>query len=249
MKFTMSIRQSINDARAIFYNFVTNYNIIKRSVMIVMIGYLSLLIIGVITAALLDPDGYTIWDNWISDLGSLDHTPAPILYDIACIIAGSMTIPLTFYLEQLLAPLPNREDLGEQHYSRLRFRLSSFAFLFSIIGNLGYIGVGIFSADRDYEFLSILGERPHDIMSYLAFGGFTFGAFFMGWLIVLYSTKIPKILGIYGIFGPLTVSILNLIDSTPFLEWLLLFSILVWIIPISIIILLKPELNIRSIQK
>ena len=241
----MSIRQSINKARARFYNFVTNHNVVKHSAMIVMIGYISLLIIGVIIAALLDPDGYTIWDNWISDLGSFDHTPAPILYDIACIIAVSMTIPLTFYLEQLLAPLPNRVNLSKQHYSRLRFRLSSFAFLFSIIGNLGYIGVGIFSAERDYESLSILGEGPHGIMSYLAFGGFTFGAFFMGWLIVLYSTKIPKILGIYGISGPLTVSILNLIDSTPLLEWLLLFSILIWIIPISVIILLKPELNVR----
>ncbi len=238
----MSIRQSINNARARFYNFVTNLNIVKYSAIIVMMGYISLLIIGVIIAALFDPDGYTIWDNWISDLGAHNHTPVPFLYDIACIVAGSMTIPLTFYLEKLLAPLPERTKLREQHYSRLRFRLSSFAFLFSIIGNLGYIGVGIFSADRDYEFLSILGEGPHGIMSYLAFGGFTFGAFFMGWLIVLYDTKIPKLLGIYGIFGPLIVSILNLIDSTPLLEWMLLFSILVWIIPISLVVLLKPEL-------
>ena len=241
----MSIRQSINNARARFYNFVTNLNVVKYSAIIVMMGYISLLIIGVIIAALFDPDGYTIWDNWISDLGAHNHTPAPFLYDIACIVAGSMTIPLTFYLEKLLAPLPERTKLREQHYSRLRFRLSSFAFLFSIIGNLGYIGVGIFSADRDYEFLSILGEGPHGIMSYLAFGGFTFGAFFMGWLIVLYDTKIPKLLGIYGIFGPLIISILNLIESTPLLEWLLLFSILIWIIPFSIIILLKPELSLR----
>ncbi|MFW9879488.1 MAG: hypothetical protein ACFFG0_40950 [Candidatus Thorarchaeota archaeon] len=241
----MSIRQSINEARERFYNVVTHYNTVKFSAIIVMIGYISLLIIGVITANLLNPDGYTIWDNWISDLGSFDHTPAPILYDVACIVAGSMTVPLTFYLEKLLAPLPNRANLRNQHFSRLRFRLSSFAFLFSIIGNLGYIGVGIFSADRNYEFLSILGEGPHVIMSYLAFGGFTFGAFFMGWLIVLYETKIPKILGIYGIFGPLYISILNLIDSTPLLEWLLLFSILIWIIPLSLIILMKPELKPR----
>jgi hypothetical membrane protein len=205
--------------------------------------YISLLIIGVITAALLDPDGYTIWDNWISDLGSSDHTPVPILYDIACIVAGAMTIPLTFYMENLLAPLPKRSTLHEQHFSRLRFRLSSFAFLFSIIGNLGYIGVGIFSADRDFEKLSLLGEGPHSIMSYLAFGGFTFGAFFMGWLIVLYNTNIPRILGIYGIFGPLIIAILNLIESTPFLEWLLLFSILAWIIPLTLIILGKPEIR------
>jgi hypothetical membrane protein len=207
-----------------------------------MFGYIFLLIIGVIVAVLLDPDGYTIWDNWISDLGSINHTPVPFLYDIACIIAGTMTIPLTFYMEKLLAPLPKRTKLSSEHYSRLRFRLSSFAFLFSIIGNFAYIGVGIFSADRDYEWLELLGQGPHGIMSYLAFGGFTFGAFFMGWLIVLYNTKIPKILGIYGIFGPLIVTILNLIDGTPLLEWMLLFSILIWIIPLSLIVLIKPDL-------
>jgi hypothetical membrane protein len=241
----MSIRQSINKLRANFYNYVTSYNLVKHSAIIVMIGYISLLIIAVIIASLLDPDGYTIWDNWISDLGASDHTPAPVLYDIACILAGSMTIPFTFYLEKVLAPMPERTKLKEQHYSRLRFRLSSFAFLFSIIGNLGYIGVGIFSADRDFKSLSVLGEGPHVIMSYLTFGGFTLGAFFMGWLIVLYETNIPKSLGIYGIFGPLIVSILNLIESTPLLEWLLLFSILLWIIPLSLIILNKPELNLR----
>ena len=242
MKSSISIRRSINDIRAKFYSFVTSFNVVKFSAICVMVGYIFLLIIGVITATSLDPDGYTIWYNWISDLGSLDHTPAPFLYDIACIIAGFMTIPLMFYMEKLLAPLPKRTTLKQQHYSRLRFRLSSFAFLFSIIGNLGYIGVGIFSADRDYDFLSILGEGPHGLMSYLAFGGFTFGAFFMGWLIVLYDTKIPKLLGIYGIFGPLITALLNLIESTPLLEWLLLFSILVWVIPLSLIVLNNQEL-------
>ena len=108
---------------------------------------------------------------------------------------------------------------------------------------LGYFGVGIFSADRDYAKLSILGQGPHGIMSYLAFGGFTFGAFFMGWLIVLYDTKIPKPLGVYGILGPLTVAIINLIESTPFIEWLLLFSILAWVIPLSLILFMKEEFH------
>ena len=241
----MTVRESINKIRAKMYKFATNFKVVKISAISVMFGYILLLIIGVIVASLLDPDGYTIWDNWISDLGSSNDTPAPFLYDIACIIAGIMTIPLTYYMEKLLAPLPKRGELGEQHYSRLRFRLSSFAFFFSFIGNFAYIGVGIFSADRDYEFLSVLGQGPHGIMSYLAFGGFTFGAFFMGWIIVLYNTKIPKLLGIYGIFGPLIVAILNLIDSTPFLEWMLLFSILAWIIPLSLIVLMNPELKPR----
>ena len=238
----MTVRGSINKIRAKLYKFATNFKVVKISAMAVMFGYISLLIIGVIIAALLDPDGYTIWNNWISDLGSINDTPAPYLYDIACIIAGTMTIPLTFYMEKLLAPLPKRSELRKDHYSRLRFRLSSFAFFFSIIGNFAYIGVGIFSADRDYEILSDLEIGAHGLMSYLAFGGFTFAAFFMGWLIVLYDTKIPKILGLYGIFGPLTVAILNLIYGGELLEWMLLFSILIWIIPLSLIVLMKPDL-------
>ena len=240
----MPIRKTINKARSKFYHKVTSYTFMKYSALFVLIGYMLLLIISVIVASLFNPDGYTILNNWISDLGSINHTPAPFLYDIASIIAGSMTLPLTFYLENLLAPLYHYDTdlLKKQHFSRLRFRLSSFAFLFSIMGNFGYIGVGIFSADRNFSILSILGEGPHNIMSYLAFGGFTFGAFFMGWLIVLYKTKIPKILGVYGILGPLITAILNLIYGTPLLEWFLLFSILLWIIPLSLLVLYKPGL-------
>ncbi|MFX0007514.1 MAG: DUF998 domain-containing protein [Candidatus Hermodarchaeota archaeon] len=242
----MTVRQSINKARAKMYHFATNFTVVKISAMGVMVGYILLLIIGVFVAMFLDPDGYTFWNNWISDLGSINDTPAPYLYDIACITAGILTIPITFYMENLLAPLPRRTKMRGENFSRLRFRLSSFAFLSSIIGNFAYIGVGIFSADRNYNLISSLGIGFHDLMSYLAFGGFTFGAFFMGWLIVFYDTKIPKILGIYGIIGPLTVAILNLVEGIPLpgplLEWMLLLAILIWLIPLSLIVLNKPEL-------
>jgi hypothetical membrane protein len=94
MKSKMTVRESINKFRAKLYNFATDIKVVKICAMGVMIGYILLLIIGVIIAAILDPDGYTIWDNWISDLGSINHTPAPFLYDIACIVAGSMTFHL-----------------------------------------------------------------------------------------------------------------------------------------------------------
>ncbi|MFW9990182.1 MAG: hypothetical protein ACFFC3_16185, partial [Candidatus Odinarchaeota archaeon] len=67
-------------------------------------------------------------------------------------------------------------------------------------------------------------------------------------LIVLYNTKIPKIPGVYGIIGPLTVAIINLIDNTPFLEWLLLFSILAWIIPLSLIIMIENSSSKKNMN-
>lgn len=237
----MKLREKINNLRKLLFDRLINYKMVRISTTAVILIYIPLIIIGIIVAAYLDPDGYSIFTNWISDLGGSPHTPAPYLYDIACIVAGTLTIPLTFYMENLLAPLPKRQG-SQIHYSRMRFRLVSSAFLFNLIGNIGYIGVGIFSENRDYF-------NFHTITSSLAFGGFTFGAFFMGWVIVLYDTKIPKLLGIYGIVGPITTIIIFLLISNPLWEWLLLFSILAWIIPLSLIVFKKEELKPRELIK
>jgi hypothetical membrane protein len=231
----MKLREIINNVRKVLFDRFINYKMVRISTTAVILIYIPLIIIGIIVAACLDPDGYSILTNWISDLGGSPHTPAPYLYDIACIVAGTLTIPFSFYMENLLAPMPKREE-PTIHFSRMRFRLASSAFLFSLIGNIGYIGVGIFSEDRDFYNL-------HTITSSLAFGGFTLGAFFMGWIIVLYNTKIPKLLGIYGIVGPLTTIIIFLLKNNPLWEWLLLFSILAWIIPLSLIVFNKEELK------
>ncbi|MCK4687281.1 MAG: DUF998 domain-containing protein [Candidatus Lokiarchaeota archaeon] len=237
----MSIRKSINKARAKFYNKVTNYNFIKKSSIIVIAVYLTLLLIAVIIAAIWGPYGYTIWTRMISDLGGSRYTPVPILFDIACIFAGIMTIPLTFYIENLFAPLPKRKNLREQHFSRMRFRLGSNAFFFSLMGNLGYIFVGIFSEDRNNPLLDFASY--HDVFSFFSFTGFALGAFFIGWIIVLYDTKIPKLFGIYGIIGPPIMLFAFLFTMEALWEWILLFSILLWIIPLVFMIFRKSELR------
>ena len=185
----MTLRQSINQIRKKFHDKVTEFKFVELCTISLLLTYLPLVLIGVIIAYLfggtrIGPGEYYIWTNWISDLGGSPFTPAPYLYDIACIVAGILTIPFTFYMEKLLVPMPKKpEDYNKT--SRLRYRIGSWAFLFSIIGNVGYIGVGIFSEDRNYYGM-------HGITSALAFGGFTLGAFFLGWLIVLYE---PRIVG------------------------------------------------------
>ncbi|MFX1388696.1 MAG: hypothetical protein ACFE9Z_01365 [Promethearchaeota archaeon] len=160
----MKLRQSINKARAKFYNIVTDYDFIKKSSIIVISVYFTLLLIAVIIAAVWGPYGYTIWTRMISDLGGSNYTPTPFIFDIACIFAGIMMIPLTFYVENLFAPLPKRNNIEEQHYSRLRFRLGSNAFFFSLLGNLAYIFVGIFSEDRNPPLLDFASF--HDVFSF-----------------------------------------------------------------------------------
>jgi len=226
------------------YNKITDHEFVKKCMIGVILIYIPLLVIGHIVASFLDPDGYSIVTNWISDLGSIAHTPAPYLYDIACIAAGILTIPFTYYMEKLLVSVPKAEgrDLKGQ---RWRVRLGSYAFLFSIIGNVGYIGVGIWSGDRDYP-TALYGMGTHEICSALAFGGFILGALLMGLIIILYNTLIPKSIGLYGILGPLIVAIIYIIGgvppSQPFWEWGMLFAILIWVIPLSIVVFFKEEL-------
>ena len=226
----MTLRETIHEIRKKFHDKITDYKLVKICTTAIIFVYIPLLVISVIIAAYFGPEGYTIWTHYISDLGSIRYTPAPYLYDLAAIIAGVLTIPFTFYMEQKLAPIPKTED-DLNKTSRLRLRLGSYAFIFSLIGNISYIGVGIFSEDRNYFGL-------HGITSILSFVGFTFGAFFMGWLIVLYAKDIPNSIGIYGIVGPLaTIITYQLIDTfniplTEIFEWILLFSILAWIIPL-----------------
>ena len=235
----MNIIDKIVELKEKFYEKATDLEFFKICSYLVMLIYFPLLIIGVIVAYLgpanyIPPfldyifhhgsvrwDRYTIWTHWISDLGSIRYTPAPILYDLAAIVAGALTFPLSFYLEKLLVPLDG---------TRWRLRLGSAAWIVSVIGNLGYIGVGIFSEDRDYFGL-------HGTCSGLAFGGFTLGALFIGLIILFYDTDLPKPLGVYGCVGPIaTIIIFGIVDG-PFWEWMLLFSIIAWIIPLTLIII------------
>ena len=86
-------------------------------------------------------------------------------------------------------------------------------------------------------------------MSGIAFAGFTLGAFFTGIIVVLYNCRIPKVLGIYGIIGPMATFITFGIIGGPFWEWMLLFSILLWIIPLSIVIQHDEELHLMRRDK
>ena len=94
------LRKKINKVRKRFWDTVTDYDFLKKCMLLVLPGYLALLIIAVIIAyaagGTIDAPGtYAIHTRWISDLGSYRFTPAPYLYDIAAILAGILTIPFT----------------------------------------------------------------------------------------------------------------------------------------------------------
>ncbi|MHA1264691.1 MAG: DUF998 domain-containing protein [Candidatus Helarchaeota archaeon] len=223
------------------YNSITAPATVRLSGYLVLMLYIGLLVVGVIVAATLDPDGYSIWTNYISDLGSSQHTPAPILYDLACIFAGILTIPFNLYLERYFAPIPRTpEELPAPH--RWSYRLTGAGFFFAMTGSLFYIGVGIWSGDR----ATLNGIPMHEICSIGAFGGFAFAAIFMGFALMISDRQIVPspycyILGTYGVHVPISFAIFNYTGLPGFtselLEWSLLFAIMGWIIPLAIFVL------------
>jgi hypothetical membrane protein len=221
------------------YNLLTAPKTVRICGYLVLVLYIGLVALGVLVAALFGPGGYSVTTHFISALGDSDTTPVPILYDLACIFAGSLTIPFTLYLERHVAPIPRTaDDLPAPH--RWNYRLVGMSFFFSMLGSIFYIGVGIFSADRDV----VGGVNMHEICSYGAFGGFAFGALFLGIAITfakqpIVSKPINYPLGIWGMVGPIMFTVFNLTGlegwTSELLEWSLLWAIMAWIIPLALL--------------
>ncbi len=214
------------------YEKLTSPETIKICGILIIPIFFGLFCLAVLVAIFLGPTGYNIVDNWISDMGSYNYTPAPFLLDAALIGTGVLMIPFTFYLENHIAPIPRKaEDLPAPH--RWIYRLTSLAFFWNMIGNISMVLVGIFSEDRDINGL-------HYIFSYGAFGSLMFGAIFLGLAIIfakqtIVPTPYNYILGIYGIFVPLTVSIFTVMNETPLMEWSVFFTLLGYMVPLLLL--------------
>ncbi|MFX0106631.1 MAG: hypothetical protein ACFE75_14245, partial [Candidatus Hodarchaeota archaeon] len=221
------------------YNKLTEPKIVKISIYVSLLTFLPGLIIGLIIAINYGSLGYNVWDNWISDLGSLTYTPAPFILDLTCIFSAIFIVPLILNLNRLYSSHQNHklDNSKKEHYIILFRRTFGYIGVGSLfIGVLGMFFVGVFSLDRSPFNL-------HLYFSTSAFGGFAVGAFFTGLAIVLRRRIFPKAIGYFMIFGPSTASIIFLICPAPltrqFLEWILMFSCLAWYYVIVFITLQK----------
>jgi len=221
------------------YNTLTKPKIVKISIYISLLTFLPGILIGLIIAINFGSLGYSIWYNWISDLGSIAFTPAPFILDLTCIISAIFIVPLILNLTRLYSSHQNHKlDNSKKEYYIILFR-RIFGYIgvgFLFMGVIGMFFVGIFSLDFN----------PFDLHYYFsvsAFGGFAVGAFFTGLAIVLRKRIFPKTVGYFMILGPSTASIIFLICPAPltqqFLEWILLFSSLAWYYVIVFITLQK----------
>ncbi|MFX1375427.1 MAG: hypothetical protein ACFFA0_06420 [Promethearchaeota archaeon] len=222
-----------------FCDKITEPKIVKISIYISLATFLPGIIIGLIVAINFGHLPYSLWLNYISDLGSLKYTPAPFILDVTCSLSAIFIIPLILNLTRLYNSnmTDNIENTKRGYYiNRFRriFGYTGVSCLF--VGVFGMFFVGIFSLDRS-------PFNTHYYFSTLAFGGFTFGAFFTGIAIILKKNLFPKAIGYFMILGPSTASLLFLFCPEPltrqFLEWVMLFSTLAWYYVIVFITLQK----------
>jgi hypothetical membrane protein len=223
------IKDNINNlSRAI-----TQTKLVRFSVIINLIIFLPGLILCVIIAILYGPHGYSIRDNYISDLGSLNFTPVPLLFDSILMSGAILILPAFFYNSKYLTSgarkiIFNREEKLSRRILYIFIYVNAIiGLIFLLIGSIGMFGIGIFSEDRIIEL--------HFIFSVLVFVGLIFGSLFVGIAIVLRKAICPRFLGFYMIIGPYLAGYLFLnppfMAPKPFLEWVMLFSFQIWLIP------------------
>ncbi len=211
------------------YSFLTRPKVVKLTCYAAMIIFLSCLSIGIVLAQL-DPDGFNFVKNFISDLGSYNHTPFPKFLDDTAIYTALFLIPLTLHMEKEL------RGIGEGEGSLMQERLASYGLVTMIFGLIGLWGIGVFNEDVGGAFGAIImGLDWHQIFSAVVFLGFGSAGLFYGLIVVFYKTKLPKILGVYMIFVPLTLAVVYLLTIYIPLEWILLLSLFGYLIPSGLI--------------
>jgi len=198
--------------------------------------FLTSIILGLIIAQL-NTNGFNIIDNDISDLGTSNHTPIPLLLDFGAMSMGLLLIPMVLYINKLLTSLSQNADKAkaEQILSSLFNALGTLGL---IVGLIGLFGLGLFSKDRTTEL------HLHANFAIVCFIGIISGGFFIGLTILLYPKIFSKTLGIYMIFIPPIPFFLLMFGQpplSPIYEWIMISSIFIWLIPMVIIV--SREIN------
>ena len=195
---------------------IKSHKLVKYSILGAMWTYLILVVLSVIIAT---GFGYNIITNTISDLGNSRSTPFPFVFDVACIIAGIITIPYNLFLHTTSKSMAS---------SKVIQITSCCGLLSGIIGGIGYLFLGVFSSDRSGP-----NGMLHGLCAMLAFSGFVFSILFFSLRFVLHTRGIPKVFGVCGVVIPMVILLVNFIQFTPLLEWMLLLSILLHIVPLN----------------
>jgi len=148
----------------------------------------SIALMGIITAEVFYPSGYTTFNSEISDLGatkppnSIIYQPSATIFNITMLISGLMALMATFFLHR--------------YFNQLLFTIPM-----SLFG-LGLVGIGFFAGDKVpyhgiFSLLTFISGGVSAIMSFkivsapFNFIGIVFGAIsLMTWFTVMFAPNI-----------------------------------------------------------
>ena len=162
--------------------------------------------------------GYTITSHYISELGTAAVIPFPLFHDSIAILGGCITVLSNFYYFKRLK-VQYRRSRSSKVFVKLGFGSG-------ILGAIGYIFLGIFSLDRGGP-----GGAFHGIAMGCSFGGFIGGIFLYSLNIILTHKCKLKHVGWYGMTFPVMCLVVFMCLGLPLTEWLLLGSILLFLLP------------------
>lgn len=176
-------------------------------------SYLVLLALNVLLSLFF---GFSLTSNYISDLGSKNFIPFPYIHNLICVFGGVVSLPINFFVRKKL-----QIAYKNSKHSAL---FAEFGLVLGVIGNIGYIFLGVFSLDRAGP-----GDIYHSIISSISFVGYIFSIFFFSLNIVLSHNCKLKQLGLFGLVVPASLLFLYCVISIPLIEWFLLSSILAFL--------------------
>jgi len=219
---------------------IQTHSTIKIFTFLSLTIYAILFLISFLLSTLSGTANFSPITNYISELSLSQYSPCPYLYDIACVIAGSLTIPITFYIQKTTLHKRNAHHITPTQRKKF-VSLTRLGFISGLLGDIGFIGVGIFSLQRNFFGI-------HYVFAYLLFGGYTFTALIVGILILLYQTQLSALMGLSGVIYPILIFIGFLIvlfwvpSLLIFYEWVVSLSLTAWLFLFSIYFLYSDVL-------
>jgi hypothetical protein len=204
----------------------------KVLIFLSLIIYAALFIASFLTSIIFGESQISPLTNYISELSLSQYSPLPYLYDLGCIISGSLTIPITFYIKKTTFHDRNVQKFNLSNRESFKI-LGHAGFISGLVGDVSFIGVGIFSLQRN-----VFGI--HYLFAYLLFFGYILTALFVGLIILLYQTKLSTLMGLSGVLYPFVILALFLytLICVPslliFYEWFVSISLTIWLFLFSI---------------
>ncbi len=267
----MTFKEKIAVKKKRTYDFLVNPKVVRLAVKGALIIFIPSLIIGVIIATLLDPalywvdpviwaqvgnlklppdeKGFSIFTDYISNLGSLNFSPIPFFLDDAAMLTSILLIPISFYMKKRFDSVYEQQETP----GKLGKNLSKLSLIFMLIGMVGFFGIGFFSEDvaDSLEYatngLAMVGIMDlHEFFSVIVFLDLAIAGIFLGIIGLKYGSMIPEVfdlkipksaillLSLEMVLLPFPLCLATAITAWAFFEWLSLFAIFGWIIPVGI---------------